>query len=105
MVNSVMLLLQRADATILDDDGKTAYDLAQSSEIRGLFPAPRGLSAPAPAPAPANPDADARLLQNAAYRDIDGVTKALNDGANVNVVSSTSDSTALTFGNRGGTTL
>ena len=52
-------------------------------------------SAVSPSPAPANPDADARLLQNAAYRDIDGVTKALNDGANVNVVSSTSDSTAL----------
>lgn len=44
MVNSVMLLLQKgADATIVDDDGNTAYDLAQSPEIRGLLPAPRGL--------------------------------------------------------------
>ena len=61
-------------------------------------PVPQPLSAPgqvSPPPPPANPDADERLLEKAAYRDIDGVTKALNDGANVNSVSSTSGSTAL----------
>ena len=56
MVNSVMLLLQKgADATILDDDGNTAYDLAQSPEIRGLLPAPRGIPAHASNPVVADP--------------------------------------------------
>ena len=41
------------------------------------------------------PAADERLIQGAAYRDIDMVTKALDDGANVNSVSGTSSSTAL----------
>ena len=48
-----------------------------------------------PSPAPANPAADERLIQGAAYRDIDMITKALDDGANVNAVSGTSSSTAL----------
>ena len=56
MVNSVMLLLQKgADATILDDDGNTAYDLAQSPEIRGLLPAPCGLPAHPSNPVVADP--------------------------------------------------
>ena len=55
-------------------------------------PVPQPLADPATS---SPPDADERLLQGAAYRDIDTVTKALNDGANVNAVSSTSGSTAL----------
>jgi ankyrin repeat protein len=44
MVNSVRLLLQRgADPTIQDADGNTAADLAQTPEIRALFPAPSHL--------------------------------------------------------------
>jgi len=54
IVNSVILLLQRgADPTIQDTDGNTAYDLAQTPEIRGLLPAPpRVLPSYASAPDP-----------------------------------------------------
>jgi ankyrin repeat protein len=46
------------------------------------------------APVP-NPEADKQLLVAAAVRDIDRVTKALNDGANVNAVSPDRGMTAL----------
>jgi ankyrin repeat protein len=100
MVNSVMLLLQKgADATIMDDDGNTAYDLAQSPEIRGLLPAPRGLPAyasdPVPQPLaapgqasplpPANPEQDRKLELAVMRGDIEGVRAALAAGADVNI--------------------
>ena len=53
MVNSVTLLLQRgADATIQDADGNTAADLAQTPELRALFPAPPARELPAYVSAP-----------------------------------------------------
>ena len=55
-VNAVMVLLQNgADATILDDDMQTAYDVAHSPEIRGLLPAHRGLPAYVSDPVVADP--------------------------------------------------
>lgn len=46
--NSVILLLQNgADATIENNDGITAYDIASSPEIRGLLPPPPARELPA----------------------------------------------------------